>query len=138
MDSEAKRFSGCNEGWEAYFNYWKSHKQTQIGVNFWGKIVFMHSIPIAVISLAHTEAKIIVSEFIAAPSYRGRGLGTQILQELLSHGTEILGFTIHTARAVIFPSNIASQKAFEKAGFEFESAHPDGDAWYYIYPCETV
>ena len=138
MDAEAKRFSGCDEGWEDYFNYWKNDKQTQLGINFWGKVVFMHSIPIAVISLALADEKIIVSEFIVAPSYRGRGFGTQILQELLSHGTEIIGFAIHTVRAVIFPNNIASQRAFEKAGFEFESAHPDGDALYYIYQCETV
>ena len=26
-----------------------------------------------------------------------------------------------------------AQKAFEKAGFRFEQAHPDGDAWYYRY-----
>ena len=37
------------------------------------------------------------------------------------------------ADAVIFPSNKASQKAFEKAGFKYETIHPDGDAMYYIY-----
>lgn len=45
----------------------------------------------------------------------------------------ILGRTIKDAEAVIFPDNIASQKAFEKAGFIFYSEHPDGDAWNYRY-----
>lgn len=41
--------------------------------------------------------------------------------------------SIVKANAVIYPNNIASQKAFEKAGFTFVSAHPDEDAWNYEY-----
>ena len=66
----------------------------------------------------------------ATPS--GQGLGGKLLQELLA-GEEIIGFAIENAEAVIFPSNIASQKAFEKAGFRYHHAHEDGDAFYYVY-----
>ena len=40
------------------------------------------------------------------------------------------------AEACIFPSNIASIKAFEKAGFQYSHSHPEGDAWYYEYRSE--
>lgn len=138
IDDTTRKFTGCDEGWEDYFNFWKNDPQTQMGVNFWGKVVFLNSVPIAVISLALSDQKLVISEFIVAPTHRRRGFGSEILQELLAHGDEILGFAISTARAVIFPNNIASQKAFEKANFTFQSAHPDGDAWYYNYQCETV
>ena len=37
------------------------------------------------------------------------------------------------AEAIIFPSNIASQKAFEKAGFKYHHTQEDGDAMTYVY-----
>jgi RimJ/RimL family protein N-acetyltransferase len=137
LDSEAIRYTGCEDGWEEYFNYWKNHSDTQMGINFWGKIVLLDTVPIAVISLALSDCKVIVSEFIVSPAYRRQGWGTKILQELISCGQVIIGSPITSALAVIYPDNISSQKAFEKADFKFESAHPDGDAWYYTYQAES-
>lgn len=133
IDDVARRYTGCDDGWEDYFNYWKNDSQTQMGVNFWGKVICREDTPIAVISLGFSENRFTVSEFIVAPQYRNQGYGAKILRELLAHGEEILGRPIESVFAVIFPDNISSQRAFEKAGFGFESAHPDGDAWYYTY-----
>ena len=74
-----------------------------------------------------------IQEFIVSPSYRGKGYGTAILNELLLCSNNIIGQDISFAEAVIYPDNIASQKAFQKAGFVYTNAHPDGDAWYYQY-----
>ncbi len=73
---------------------------------------------------------------LVKPEMRGNGLGTALLRELLSDGEMIIGHQIERATAVIFPNNIASQKAFEKAGFVFDHLHEDGDAWYYRYEKE--
>lgn len=74
-----------------------------------------------------------ISEFIIRPDRRGKGLGSSALMELLTRSENILGIKIKDADAVIFPDNAASQKAFEKAGFVFQSEHPDGDTWNYRY-----
>lgn len=133
MDEDARRYTGCDEGWEAFFNYWKNDSQTQMGRNFWGKLICLNGYPFAVIALAFSNNRFVVSEFIVAPQYRNMGYGSDILSELLMNGEEILNKSIKSAMAVIFPNNIPSQKAFEQAGFGYESAHPDGDAWYYTY-----
>ncbi len=137
LDSEAIRYTGCEDGWEEYFNYWKNHSDTQMGINFWGKIVLLDTVPIAVISLGLSDCNVIVSEFIVSPTYRSQGWGTKILKELIFCGQVIIGSPITSALAVIYPDNISSQKAFEKADFQFKSAHPDGDAWYYTYQAES-
>ena len=82
------------------------------------------------------EGRLTISEFIVSPEMRNQGHGTAILRELLRYTQEILGVSFQQAVAVIFPNNQASQRAFEKAGFIFESSHPDGDAWYYVYDCK--
>ena len=133
LDDDARRYTGCDDGWEDYFNYWKNDSQTQMGVNFWEKVIFCNDVPLAVVSIGFSENRFTVSEFIVAPDYRNQGHGSVILRELLENGRMILGREVESAFAVIFPNNIPSQKAFQKAVFQFESAHPDGDAWYYTY-----
>lgn len=69
---------------------------------------------------------------VVAPEKRGQGRGAKLLKELLEN-KEILGFPIAYGEAVIFLSNVASQKAFEKAGFRYHHTHEDGDAVIYTY-----
>ena len=97
IDEETKRFTGCDEGFDAYYQYWANEPETELGRNFWAKL---------------------------------------IIAEVLAESEEILGVMITDASAVIYPNNIPSQKAFEKAGFVFHSQHPDGDAWNYWYKRE--
>jgi len=134
LDSEAKRFTGCDDGWDDFFDYWCNHDDNIKGKNFWGKVVFEGSTPFAVIAIGmHDNDEFNISEYIVDPQKRGKGYGTAALRELLTNSTEIIGKDIRTAEAVIYPNNIASQKAFENAGFCFSSMHPDGDASNYTY-----
>lgn len=133
LDLEAKKNTGCDEGFDQEFEYWKNDSNTKIGENFWGKVVCDGGAPFAVIAAGFYDGIFIICELIVDPAKRGKGHGPSALSELLACGKEIIGHEIISAEAVIFPSNTASQKAFAKAGFIFDRAHPDGDAWYYIY-----
>ncbi len=134
IDPEAKRFTGCDDGWDDFFDYWSNYEHNKIGENFWGKVVFEGSTPFAVIALGMIDDKeFVISEYIVDPQKRGKGYGTAALRELITNSAEIIGKDIRTAEAVIYPNNIASQKAFEKAGFCYSSMHPDGDAANYTY-----
>ena len=62
-----------------------------------------------------------------------KDIGLSILMSWLHNQKNIIGTEIENADEVIFPSNIASQKAFINAGFVFQSAHPDGEAYNYCY-----
>lgn len=133
FDEVARRLSGCDEGWEDYYHYQTTDSNTNLGQNFWAKVISFNKHPIAIISIGLYEGVFIVSEFIVAPDFRGKGHGSAILNELLLCGQSILGVEIKKAFAVIFPNNHASMRTFEKAGFVFFKAHSDGDAWYYTY-----
>lgn len=133
LDEDAKKFTGCDEGFEEFYNYWVNEAETKLGENFWAKIILQEDIPVGVLVIALWENAFTVSEYIISPNYRGNGIGSSALAELLTESKMILGVEILNASAVIYPNNIPSQKAFEKAGFRFESEHPDGDAWNYKY-----
>lgn len=133
LDGEAKRFTGCDDGFEEYYTYWVNEPDTKLGENFWAKIILQEKLPVGILVLARWENVFTVSEYIISPDYRGNGIGSSALVELLTESKMILGVEILNANAVIYPNNVPSQKAFEKAGFRFESEHPDGDAWNYKY-----
>lgn len=136
LDVTARTFTGCDEGWQEYCDCLLKEPSICFGKNFWTKVISLNERPIAVIALGMDEGRLTISEFIVSPEMRNQGHGTAILRELLRYTQEILGVSFQQAVAVIFPNNQASQRAFEKAGFIFESSHPDGDAWYYVYDCK--
>ena len=133
LDDCAVRMTGIEDGWRAFHEYLISDGETTIGKDYWCKVAYLDNIPVAVIALCLDDGVYGILEFIVDPKLRGKGYGAAIMQELLSNGTAIIGREIEEADAVIFPNNIASQKAFEKVGFVFDHAHVDGDAWYYCY-----
>ncbi|MBQ8548145.1 MAG: GNAT family N-acetyltransferase [Lachnospiraceae bacterium] len=133
LDEEAKKFTGCDDGFEEYYNYWINDVDTKLSENFWAKVIIQDNIPVGVMTIALWENVFTISEYIIRPDYRGKGIGSSALAELLAESKMILGIEISDACAVIYPNNVPSQKAFEKAGFQFESEHPDGDAWNYKY-----
>ena len=137
LDPEAKRFTGCEEGFYEFYRYWANTPEPLLNKNFWFKVIVHNGEPIGVIAVALWEGVFTVSEFLLHPDRRGLGLGSAILRELLNLADSILGKPIESAQTVIFPGNRASQRAFEKAGFVFESTHPDGDALYYRYLRDT-
>lgn len=133
FDSEAVKYTGCDDGWDSYFEYWKQEPETVLNENFFGKVIFDEEAAIGILSIFKEDDVHYIQEFIISPDRRGRGIGSGVLRELLQNGENIIGQPIKNAEACIFLNNIASQRAFEKAGFQYSHAHPDGDAWYYVY-----
>lgn len=133
MDEDAKRFTGCDEGFDAYYQYWSNEPETKPGDNFWVKVIIADTIPVGVIAIGLSDNIFTISEIIVKPDSRRKGLGSSALLELLTHSEKIIGVKIKDANAVIFPNNTASQRVFEKTGFLFDYEHPDKDAWNYKY-----
>lgn len=132
LDESAVKSTGLDEGFRQFYEYWANEDGFVVGENFWSKVVYEKDKPFAVIAFCLHEGKIIVMEIVLDPGKRGQGSGSKLLKEFLV-SEEIIGFAIHKSEAVIFPSNIASQKAFENAGFQYHHTHQDGDALYYVY-----
>lgn len=133
IDPEAMRFTGLEDEFDDFYRYWATQPGVKPGENYWAKLILDSGTPVGVIALGVWEGVFTVQEFPIRPDRRGRQLGSCALSELLARSEHILGVAITEANAVIFPGNLASQKAFEHAGFVFHSAHPDGDAWNYHY-----
>ena len=133
LDEEAKQYTGCDDGWEPFYEYWKNDGETILGETFWCKLITDDNIPFAVIALGLYGNTYTIMEYVVDPQRRGTGYGTSGLRELLRNSSFIIGKNINCAEAIIYPNNIASQKVFEKAGFVFDHVHPDGDAYYYTY-----
>ena len=133
LDKKAVRMTGMDDGWRDFYEYWANEEEIVVGENYWCKVVFEEEKPFAVIALALYEDNITIMETLVAPKMRGKGKGTKTIKELLDSGKNIIGVDIHKAEAVIYPSNKASQKAFENAGFRHDSTHEDGDAMNYVY-----
>ncbi len=137
IDKDAKRFTGCDEGFDEYYQCMSNESETKLGENFWAKIIIVDTDPVGIIAIGLWDGVFTISEFIIRPDKRGNGIGSSVLAELLAQSKKIIGIEIKDANAVIFPNNVASQKAFEKVGFVFHSEHPDGDARYYRYHNNT-
>ena len=133
LDGEAVELTGLDEGWREFYEYWCGEDDFSLGENFFSKVVYEDEVPIAVIAFAIRDGAFNIMEIVVPCDLRGRGYGSGVLAELLENGGAICGTEVEKAEAVIFPDNVASQKAFTKAGFEFARSHPDGDAWYYEY-----
>ena len=132
LDESAISTTGLDDGFRNFYEYWANEDGFVVGQNFWCKVVFENDIPFAFIALTLYEGKITVMETVVAPAMRGQGKGSKLLKELLERD-EIIGFVIQKSEAVIYPNNIASQKAFERAGFKYHHTNEDGDAMYYVY-----
>ena len=139
LDESAIKATGLDEGFCSFYEYWSSEDGFAVGKNFWCKVAFENDKPFAVIAFCQHEHKIIIMEVLIAPKKRGQGKGSKLLKELLN-SKEIIGFTIQKSEAVIYPSNIASQKAFENAGFKYHHNHKDGngDSMNYVYESSST
>ena len=132
LDEIAVKFTGLDEGFRSFYEYWAKENGFAVGENYWCKVVLVNDEPVAVLACSLYDAVVTIMEIVVKPENRGKGIGTKLLKELWEK-EEILGFPIQKSEAVIFPRNIASQRAFEKAGFRYHHANEDGDAWYYAY-----
>lgn len=131
FDREALRFIGCDDGFRPFYDYWME----ELGPDqFWSKVLFQQGEIIAVIAFAKSpDGVFTIQEIVVAPEKRGCGYGLAALEELLRCGAEIFGQEIHLAEAVIFPSNLASRRMFEKAGFIHVEARSDEGGLFYQF-----
>ena len=133
LDSEAVKYTGCDDGWDQFVEYWINEPDMVLNGNFFVKVIMDGGMAVGAMAIFLEKEKAYIQEFIVSPERRGMGTGSSILREFLQDGEHIIGQQIEYAEACIFPSNLSSQRAFEKAGFRYSHAHPDGDAWYYEY-----
>lgn len=133
LDRKSVKSTGLDDGLASFYEYWKNEKDTILNQNFWCKVVSENNIPFGVIALGFHENSFTVMEMLIAPKMRNKGKGTLLIKDLIENGKDVLGIEFQKAEAVIYPSNPASQRCFEKAGFVFDHAHEDGDALYYTF-----
>lgn len=133
LDEHAVRMTGIEDGFRDNYEYWANESYNIVGKNYWCKVVSENGMPFAVIQFGLHEEIFTIMEIFIDPEKRNQGKGTELLKELLLNGKQIIGVEIQRAEAVIFPSNKASQKTFEKAGFRHLHTHEDGDAVDYIF-----
>lgn len=132
LDEAAVKSTGLDEGFRTFYEYWAKEDGFSVGENFWCKVALENDNPTAVIAFCQHEQKIIIMEIVVAPELRGQGIGKKLLREFLE-SEEIIGFAIQKGEAVLFPTNTASQKAFENAGFQYHHTYEDGSAILYRY-----
>lgn len=132
LDALAVHFTGLDDGWQDFYEYWLNEEHSILGKNYWCKVVYENETPFAVVALGINDGTLIIMELVVKPDMRNKGMGTLLLKELMENGKAILNEDIQKAEAVIYPSNVASQKVFEKSGFIYGS-NEDGDAITYIY-----
>ena len=134
LDESAIKSTGMDEGFHDFYAYWANEDGCTVGENFWCKVATENGEPFAVIAFCLHEDTVMIMEVLVAPERRGQGKGTKLLRELLCH-KEIIGFTVQKSEAVIYPGNIASQRAFEKAGFTYHHSQKDedGESTIYVY-----
>ena len=134
LDKSAVESTGLDEGFRVFYEYWVNEAGFAVGENFWCKVVFEDDDPSAVVAFCLQGEEILIQEMIVHPEKRGQGKGSELLKELLEN-KEIVGFAIHKSKAVIFPGNTASKRAFENAGFFQHHIHEDagGVSIHYVY-----
>ncbi len=132
IDDLAVRMTGLDDGWQDFYEYWFNYEHNELGENFWCKVICEDENPFAIIALGMSDGNLVIMELVVRPDMRNKGKGASLLKELIENSKIILNTEVGKAEAIIYPSNIASQKSFEKAGFVFES-NEDGDAITYVY-----
>ena len=138
LDKFAVRMTGMDDGFRDFYEYWSNEGGCVVGEDFWCKVVFENNEPFAVIACGLYEGTLNIMETFVAPQKRGQGMGSSVINELLHKAKAIIGVDIEKGEAIIYPSNIASQKAFEKAGFKHHHTHEDGDAMTYVYEVNPI
>ena len=117
-----------SEEWQ----YYVDSPEYRVGVDAFCKVALLDGRPVAVmIVLCHPDYPVAFNPIIVDPALIGQGYGSEILREFFDNIDVILPSHSDRAEVVIDNNNIASIRAFAKAGFRLARVHPDGDAGYY-------
>ena len=133
LDDTAVRMTGIEDGFDDEWRATLDEAKKFPGCKDFCKFVGENGVPFAAVKYGFYQNNATVSVIIVDPTQRGKGRGSAVLRELVANTNTLVGEKVDNFDAVIFPSNAASQKAFEKAGFVFGYAHEDGDALYYTF-----
>ena len=133
LDDTAIKMTGIEDGFDEEWRATLDEAKNFPGCKDFCKIVSQNGVPFAAVKYGFYQNNATVSVIIVDPTQRGNGRGSAVLRELVANTNTLVGEKVDKFDAVIFPSNISSQKAFEKAGFVFDCAHEDGDALYYTF-----
>ena len=119
---------GISEEWQYYIGA----KEYHVGVDTFCKAVLLDGKPVAVmIVFCNLDYPVGINPIIVDPALAGQGRGSEILREFIANIGAIMPFHSDRIEVVIDNDNIASIKAFAKAGFTLARMHPDGDVGYY-------
>ena len=126
LDEEAVRFTAMDEGWNADVAYWKEN--TADGM-FWCKTISSGGVLTGAVYIIEwneeNQGGFTIGEVLLRPEVRGKGIGTAMIKELMDHSSEIIGKRMDSVDAVVFTSNAASIRMFEKAGFRIKTREDD-------------
>lgn len=131
LDGGAMAMTGLDQGWDDYWQAVLSDAKNFPGCKDFCKVIWENGTAIAAICFGWFGGVVTISEILVAPEQRGKGYGTRILAELVALADRLIDEKIEKFCAVIFASNLPSQRAFTKAGFVFDYA--DDGSWNYVY-----
>ncbi len=129
LDREAVRNTGLDDGFDAFYQYWERNSDPARGENFYCKIVSTERRPVAVVAFSYYQQTVVIMEIVVDPIWRGQGIGTSIIKELVANAADWIRQPVSVFEAVIFPHNTTSQNAFYKAGFVPVPGKKDNDRW---------
>ena len=121
LDDAAVAMTGIADGWDSYWRAVLADAANFPGCRDFCKLVYHGGEAVAAIVFGVFRGRAVVSELVVAPHLRGHDLGTAILRELVANLRQLLGTDVTRVTAVAFSENVASQRAFLKAGFSLES-----------------
>lgn len=137
LDRDAAAMTGIDSGWDTYWNEVIADAVNYPGCRDFCKVVSISGVPVAAVVFGFYRGDAVVSEIVVAPSHRAKGVGSRIIKELVTHADIWFDEEIKQFCAIIFSQNIASQKAFQNAGFVMSCTHNESTFEYtYIFDCQ--
>lgn len=136
LDDTAVAMTGIDSGWDQYWNEVVADSANYPGCKDFCQIVSIRGVPVAAVVFGCYRGGAVISEILVAPSHRAKGVGTQIIKELIARADVWFAEEIKRFCAVIFRDNVASKKAFQNAGFVLGTPH-DVAALEYIYEIQS-
>ena len=131
LDDAVIEMTGIDEGWDNYRNAVLIDALNYPGCIDYCKISFQEGKPIAVVAFGYYRGDVTISEIIISPEMRSKGYGSKILKELILLSRIWFPDPISHFSAIVFAQNIASQKAFQNAGFQKQML-PAGVTFEYV------
>lgn len=123
LDPDAAAMTGIDSGWDTYWNEVKADAVNYPGCRDFCKVVSISGVSVAAVVFGCYRGDAVISEIVVAPSHRAKGIGSRIIKELVTHCDVWFDEEIKQFCAIIFSQNVASQKAFQNAGFFMSRTH---------------